>query len=97
MSENVAVSKVTTQSVEQSGALAKLLVFSIALGVAPLGSYYLSLNYAWNGNATFAAITAVALANVVLVTFIIMSVIEEKHGAGVSAKAQQKPETKKTK
>ena len=98
-----------------SGALAKLLVFSVALGVAPLSSYYLSQNYLWNGartkyytveqdvdayftgNSTYAAITAVALANVVLVIFIVMSVIDEKRGADVSAKTQPKPETKKTK
>ncbi|KAI0091922.1 hypothetical protein BDY19DRAFT_1084272 [Irpex rosettiformis] len=95
MNENMGVSKVNAKTVEQSGALAKLLVFSIALGVAPLGSYYLSLAYLWKGNSTYAAITAVALANIVLVAFIVMSVIEEKRGTTATAK-QRPTETKKT-
>lgn len=52
------------------------------------------------GNSTYAAITAVALANVVLVAFIVQSVIEENRGKAVPAKGKKGepvPETKKTK
>ncbi|KAI0347391.1 hypothetical protein BDW22DRAFT_1481032 [Trametopsis cervina] len=93
MSEQVAVGKLAAQTAEQSGALAKLLIFSFALGVGPLSSYFLSLNYLWSGNNTYAAITAVAVANVVLVGFIITSVWEEKREQRASPTKQ---ETKKT-
>lgn len=35
-------------------ALAKLLAFSIALGVVPLSSYFLSQKYLWNGSSPIA-------------------------------------------
>ena len=93
--------------------LAKLLIFSITLAVAPLSSYFLSEKYLWNGmlhtppltlgryltlrvlgNSTFAAITAIVAANIVLVVYIIMSVLEEK--AATSTQPSSETETKKT-
>ncbi|KAL0070860.1 vacuolar ATPase assembly integral membrane protein vma21 [Marasmius tenuissimus] len=89
MSEQVAVANAVADAAP-GGTLVKLIIFSICLGIAPLGSYYASLNYIWNGNATFAAITAVVAANVVLITYIILSLLEDK-----SAPVQRKTETKK--
>ncbi|KIY67435.1 hypothetical protein CYLTODRAFT_397131 [Cylindrobasidium torrendii FP15055 ss-10] len=59
------------------GTLVKLVVFSVSLGVLPLSSYFISLNYIWDGNATFAAITAIVAANAVLVSYIVSSVYED--------------------
>lgn len=42
-----------TRICARSGVLAKLLAFSLALAVAPIGSYFLSLNYVWNGTFSF--------------------------------------------
>lgn len=51
--------------------------------------------YKWAGNATFAAITAVVSANIVLVAYIITSVLEDKQ---VSIKnLKEKSEGKKDK
>lgn len=58
-------------------------------------AYSIETYYNTAGNSTYAAITAVALANVVLVTFIVMSVLEEKRAQGPSS-TQPKLETKKT-
>ncbi|KAJ8086495.1 vacuolar ATPase assembly integral membrane protein vma21 [Marasmius tenuissimus] len=48
MSEQVAVANAVADAAP-GGTLVKLIIFSICLGIAPLGSYYASLNYIWNG------------------------------------------------
>ena len=41
---------VTFQLTESSrGVLLKLIIFSVTLGVLPIGSYFLSLEYVWKG------------------------------------------------
>lgn len=77
MSEQVAVGRITS-NVASRGTLIKLTIFSLSLGIVPLASYFGSLKYIWNGNSTFAAITAVAAANVVLVAYIVSSLMEDK-------------------
>ncbi|KAF4619688.1 hypothetical protein D9613_005148 [Agrocybe pediades] len=91
MSDQAAIAKLNADTAA-SGVLAKLIVFSISLGVVPIGSYFLSLKYVWNENSTFAAITAVVAANVVLVAYIISSVLEDRQNA---ATQKQQPESKK--
>ncbi|KAJ3487422.1 hypothetical protein NLJ89_g11714 [Agrocybe chaxingu] len=95
MSAQAAASNLNAQAVS-GGVLARLLAFSIALGVLPIVSYFGSLNYLWEGNATYAAITAIIAANIVLVTYIIVSVLEDRQNAAPQPKSQkEKPETKK--
>ncbi|KAJ8523528.1 hypothetical protein ONZ45_g42 [Pleurotus djamor] len=77
-----------------STTLFKLAIFTLALGVLPLTSYFGSLHYVWEGNATYAAITAIVAANVVLVAYIITSVLEDQQSTPSSASSAQ--ETKKT-
>lgn len=76
-----------------SGTLLKLIIFSLSLGIVPLTSYYASLHLLWSGildvsyinpsthpclgNSTFAAITAIVAANVVLILYIISSILED--------------------
>lgn len=76
-----------------SGTLFKLIIFSLSLGIVPLTSYYASLHFFWDGildvsymrssahpclgNSTFAAITAIVAANVVLILYIISSILED--------------------
>ncbi|KAI0776008.1 hypothetical protein BD413DRAFT_525726 [Trametes elegans] len=92
MSEKVAVSKVVAQA-ESGSVLAKLVVFALSLGIAPISSYFLSRDYLWNGNTIYAAITAIVSANLVLVAYIIESVREESR---LNAReTPQKAETKK--
>ncbi|CAL1701394.1 unnamed protein product [Somion occarium] len=97
MSAQAAVSKQTTQVAQQSGVLAKLIMFSVTLAVAPLSSYFLSEKYLWNGNSTYAAITAIVAANLVLVLYIIMSVMEERAATPTPiTPSAPPPESKKT-
>ncbi|KAI0796572.1 hypothetical protein C8Q75DRAFT_862440 [Abortiporus biennis] len=100
MSDQAKVSQLADQAAYQGSVLLKLLLFTLALAVAPLSSYYLSLTYLWNGNTTFAAITAIVAANIVLVAYIIVSLIEERKGnEGQVSKPKEAgdSETKKTK
>jgi len=67
------------QSIEESkGVLLKLVAFSLSLGILPITSYFASQKYIWNGDSTLAAITAVVVANVVLVAYIILSLREDQ-------------------
>ncbi|KAH9482808.1 Vacuolar ATPase assembly integral membrane protein vma21 [Psilocybe cubensis] len=95
MSEQVAVSKINADAAA-GGVLFKLIIFSVSLGVIPISSYFLSLKYLWNENATFAAITAVVSANVVLVAYIISAIREDRQTAAPKEQ-KETPETKKNK
>ncbi|KAI0303212.1 hypothetical protein BC826DRAFT_903680, partial [Russula brevipes] len=65
-------------SIRSTGVLFKLIIFSLSLGIIPITSYYASEKYIWNGNSTFAAITAVVTANIVLVAYIITSLRDDR-------------------
>ncbi|KAJ7047478.1 hypothetical protein C8F04DRAFT_1247123 [Mycena alexandri] len=77
MSAPVAAGKLA-DDVASTGQLAKLIVFSLSLGIVPITSYFGSMKYLWNGNATYAALTAVVSANLVLVAYIITAVLDDK-------------------
>ncbi|EPQ59310.1 hypothetical protein GLOTRDRAFT_136211 [Gloeophyllum trabeum ATCC 11539] len=82
MSEQAKPANITDQAAK-GGVLTKLILFSLSLGIIPISSYFLSERYVWNGNSNYAAITAVFAANVVLVTYIILSILEDKSPASV--------------
>jgi hypothetical protein len=126
MSEQVAMSKMNADMAQgqvyvhlcftfyltglSRGVLVKLIIFSVTLGVLPIGSYFLSLEYVWKGtyrrylatqmltacigNSTFAAITAIVAANLVLVAYIITAVREDRTNATSGSQTVEK-ETKK--
>ncbi|KAJ7228768.1 hypothetical protein GGX14DRAFT_344897 [Mycena pura] len=58
--------------------LAKLIFFSLSLGLVPITSYFGSLKYLWNGNTTYAALTAVVGANIVLAAYITISILDDQ-------------------
>ncbi|KAF9534799.1 hypothetical protein CPB83DRAFT_901750 [Crepidotus variabilis] len=93
MSEQTAAARIN-DTAAAGGVLWKLITFSLLLGAFPIGSYFYSLNYIWNGNTTFAAITAIVAANIVLVSYIVISVLEDRK-AQVAPEPQ--PESKKNK
>ncbi|PPQ67811.1 hypothetical protein CVT26_007058 [Gymnopilus dilepis] len=95
MSEQAAIGRVNADAAA-GGVLFKLILFSVSLGVMPLTSYYASLNYLWDGNATFAAITAIVAANAVLVAYIISAVLEDRKTAPAK-QPTEKSDTKKNK
>ncbi|KAF9498462.1 hypothetical protein BDN71DRAFT_1443299 [Pleurotus eryngii] len=84
MTEQKVVATVNRQLAAGSGTLLKLGIFSIALGVVPIASYFGSLHYVWEGNATYAAITGVVAANAILISYIITSVSEDQTSATTS-------------
>jgi len=92
MSAQVAVGKLN-EDAASSAQLAKLVFFSLSLGIIPITSYFGSLKYLWNGNATYAALTAVVGANVVLVAYIITSILDDKR---TTPPAKATKESKKT-
>ncbi|RVX74367.1 hypothetical protein B0A52_01492 [Exophiala mesophila] len=56
----------------------KLLFFTAAMVCVPIGSYFLTLNVIFRGNASFAGAFAAIMANVVLVGYIIAAVREDQ-------------------
>ncbi|KAG9017024.1 hypothetical protein FRB95_000007 [Tulasnella sp. JGI-2019a] len=79
MSAQAVPSNVANQLATPSGnpVLLKLLLFTVCLGLAPIGTYYLSQKYIWEGNGTYAAITSIFAANIVLVAYIISSIMDD--------------------
>ncbi|KAG6378836.1 hypothetical protein JVT61DRAFT_13116 [Boletus reticuloceps] len=77
MSNQSTVADVTAQAASR-GALIKLLLFAATLAILPISSYFISLRYMWGGNHTYAAITAVVAANLVLVVYIVTSILEDR-------------------
>ncbi|EIW82405.1 hypothetical protein CONPUDRAFT_54999, partial [Coniophora puteana RWD-64-598 SS2] len=75
--------------------LIKLVIFSVSLAVLPLSSYFLSQKYVWAGAFFYAAITAIFMANAVLVAYIISSVLEDQQSAPPLKAAATELESKK--
>ncbi|KFX95622.1 hypothetical protein O988_05715 [Pseudogymnoascus sp. VKM F-3808] len=78
--------------------IVKLLAFTFAMVVVPIGSYFLTLDLVFSGNSTFAGATAAIMANVVLVGYIIVAMREDQSDAidaAAAAAAGERQETKK--
>ncbi|KAL3419025.1 vacuolar ATPase assembly integral membrane protein VMA21 [Phlyctema vagabunda] len=67
----------------------KLLGFTLAMIVCPIGSYFLTLNTLYGGNSTYAGATAAIMANVVLVGYVIVAMNEDQSEA-IEAKEKEK-------
>ncbi|KAH7105364.1 hypothetical protein BKA62DRAFT_826657 [Auriculariales sp. MPI-PUGE-AT-0066] len=72
-----AAAKVGAQA-DNGAVLVNLLLHSLGIAVLPIAGYFGSLNYIWKGNTIFAALTAVVVANVVFVSFIMQAYKEHK-------------------
>ncbi|TDL29722.1 hypothetical protein BD410DRAFT_892966 [Rickenella mellea] len=77
MSAQVAPARVVDQAAN-GGVLIKLIIFSLSLAIVPISMYFGSLKYVWNGNSTYAAMSAIFAANIVLVSYIIVSILEDR-------------------
>ncbi|PKS06360.1 hypothetical protein jhhlp_007108 [Lomentospora prolificans] len=58
--------------------IVKLLVFTLAMVVLPIGSYYASVDTLFKGNSTFAGALAAFMANVVLVGYVVAAMKEDQ-------------------
>lgn len=56
----------------------KLLAFTFAMFIIPIGSYFVTINTIFNGNSTYAGGLAAILANVVLVGYVIVAMNEDQ-------------------
>ncbi|KAJ6445622.1 VMA21-like domain-containing protein [Purpureocillium lavendulum] len=69
----------------------KLLGFTLAMIVVPIGSYFLTVNSVFKGNSSYAGGLAALLANVVLVAYVVVAMKEDQS----EQEAALRPETKK--
>ncbi|KIK30567.1 hypothetical protein PISMIDRAFT_670624 [Pisolithus microcarpus 441] len=88
MSAQVSVAKATDQATARV-VLIKLLLFAAALAVLPIASFFLSSKYIWAGDAIYAAITAICIANVVLVAYIVLSILEDRQSSEVASERRE--------
>ncbi|KAL2048485.1 hypothetical protein N7G274_000397 [Stereocaulon virgatum] len=56
----------------------KLLGFTLAMVVGPIGIYFMTLNTIFRGNSTWAGATAAITANVVLIAYVIVALKEDE-------------------
>ncbi|PFH61892.1 hypothetical protein XA68_15908 [Ophiocordyceps unilateralis] len=71
--------------------IVKLLAFTFAMIVLPIGSYFLSVDTVFKGNSSYAGGFAALLANVVLIAYVIVAMNEDES----DRTAARKPEGKK--
>ncbi|KAI1476644.1 hypothetical protein K445DRAFT_319158 [Daldinia sp. EC12] len=56
----------------------KLLAFTFAMVIIPIGSYFLTVNTLFKGNSTYAGALAAIMANVVLVGYVVVAMNEDQ-------------------
>ncbi|KAI2613964.1 uncharacterized protein GGS25DRAFT_469844 [Hypoxylon fragiforme] len=56
----------------------KLLAFTFAMVIVPIGSYFVSVNTIFRGNSTYAGGLAAIMANVVLVGYVVVAMNEDQ-------------------
>ncbi|TPX08919.1 uncharacterized protein E0L32_009623 [Thyridium curvatum] len=70
----------------------KLLAFTFAMIIIPIGSYFASVNTIFKGNSTFAGALAAVMANAVLIGYVIVAMREDQSDREAQGK---KTDTKK--
>ncbi|KAI8954816.1 hypothetical protein F4801DRAFT_451047 [Xylaria longipes] len=68
----------------------KLLAFTFAMVVIPIGSYFVTINTIFGGNSTYAGALAAILANVVLVGYVVVAMNEDQSDQLEAEKKKQK-------
>ncbi|KAI1846851.1 hypothetical protein JX265_004821 [Neoarthrinium moseri] len=69
----------------------KLLAFTLAMIVVPIGSYFATVHTLFKGNSTYAGALAAIMANVVLIGYVIVAYTEDQS----EQLDEKKKETKK--
>ncbi|KAI0898656.1 VMA21-like domain-containing protein [Annulohypoxylon nitens] len=70
----------------------KLLAFTLAMVVLPIGSYFLTVNTVFRGNSTYAGGLAAIMANVVLVGYVVVAMNEDQSDQAEEKKKGSKKE-----
>ncbi|KAG9238364.1 VMA21-like domain-containing protein [Amylocarpus encephaloides] len=68
----------------------KLLGFTLAMIVGPIGFYFASLNTLFGGNSTYAGASAAIVANIVLMGYVIVAFREDQSEAMEAAEKERK-------
>ncbi|KAL7942393.1 hypothetical protein V8C42DRAFT_332248 [Trichoderma barbatum] len=84
--------KSDTSPAVPSHVIYKLLGFSAAMIIIPIGSYFLTVHTVFNGNSSLAGGMAAVLANVVLISYIVVAMKEDQ----TDLRKDGKPESRKT-
>ncbi|KAK9323959.1 hypothetical protein V1517DRAFT_318886 [Lipomyces orientalis] len=71
-----------------------LAIFTIAMVTAPLSSFYLSVNFIFDGNRQWAGLVAALVANVVVIGYVMFAWNED---GLLGSKTENEEETKKSK
>ncbi|KAF2132898.1 hypothetical protein P153DRAFT_175913 [Dothidotthia symphoricarpi CBS 119687] len=58
--------------------IVKLMSATFAMITLPLGTYFFTVNFVFNGNATYAGGLAALMANVVLIGYVVMAFMDDK-------------------
>ncbi|KAI1335906.1 hypothetical protein F5Y15DRAFT_408831 [Xylariaceae sp. FL0016] len=67
----------------------KLLAFTFAMIVIPIGSYFATVHTIFKGNSTYAGALAAIMANVVLIGYVIVAMNEDQSDQLEEKKKQQ--------
>jgi vacuolar ATPase assembly integral membrane protein VMA21 len=54
--------------------------------IAPLATYFITLNAVFKGNTTLAAVAAVAVTNLVMFSFVVVAYLDDRPSASVASK-----------
>ncbi|KAG4426762.1 vacuolar ATPase assembly integral membrane protein vma21 [Cadophora malorum] len=93
LSQNLGEKSIITPAVP-GHVIFKLLGFTLAMVVCPIGSYFLTLNTIFKGNSTWAGATAAIIANVVLIGYVLVAFNEDQTEV-LEAAENEKRESKK--
>ncbi|QIW95883.1 hypothetical protein AMS68_001401 [Peltaster fructicola] len=70
--------------------IAKLLGFTFAMVTVPIGSYFLTVNNVFGGNATYAGGLAAVMANVVLLGYVVVAFNEDQDERKAAEESKKK-------
>ncbi|KEY67506.1 hypothetical protein S40285_08179 [Stachybotrys chlorohalonatus IBT 40285] len=68
----------------------KLLAFTLAMVVVPIGSYFVTVNTIFKGNSSYAGGLAALLANVVLISYVVVAMTEDQSELENAKKGESK-------
>ncbi|KAJ4325843.1 vacuolar ATPase assembly integral membrane protein vma21 [Neodidymelliopsis sp. IMI 364377] len=74
-----------------SSVIFKLMSFTFAMITLPIGTYFFTNTYVFNGNATYAGGLAALMANVVLIGYVVMAFMDDQ-----AEQAEEAEKAKKT-
>ncbi|CEJ82199.1 hypothetical protein VHEMI02278 [[Torrubiella] hemipterigena] len=79
-----------TRPTVPASVVVKLLAFTAAMIVLPIGSYFLTVNSLFNGNASYAGGLAAMIANVILISYVVVAMAEDQEGSASAPKKETK-------